>query len=348
MCKVLIATGGTGGHVFPAIALGEFLKKNNVNIVFTGRKNSVEERLVKEKIFKFINIDAKRFKGENIFNKILTIFKMIFLIFAGLKILHRENVDYIIGTGGYVAAPLVFAGILKGVKTGICEQNAFMGFGNRILSCFVNDIFLTFKKTFNVPMGYKSMVTGNFIREEFEREKSKKGILIFGGSQGAVKINELFCSILDELKKYDNIKIFHITGERDFEKVKKVYDEKGKGLNYEIYPFYNKMFEIFKKIDFVISRAGATSISEIYYNNKRAILIPYPYAADNHQWFNAMEFCKTGRGVILKEKNLTGDKLIKWIKFFIDNDLRFKSNYEPIGDFEKGKSMILEKVKNSH
>ena len=345
MCKVLIATGGTGGHIFPAIALGEFLQENKVNVVFTGRENSIEEKLIKEKNFRFINIDAKRFKGESILNKILTVFKMISLIFTGLKILYRENVDYIIGTGSYVAAPLVFAGVIKGVRTGICEQNAFMGFGNRILSCFVNDIFLTFRKTFNVPMRYKTIVTGNFIRKEFEKGKKGKGILVFGGSQGAVKINELFCDILDEFKEYKNLKIFHITGEKDFEKVKEIYEKKGKGLNYEVYPFYSEMYEIFKKINLVISRAGATSISEIFYNNKKAILIPYPYAADNHQWFNAMEFCKTGKGVVLKEKTLKKENFLKWVKFFIENNSRFKSDYEPIGSYEQGKLMILERIK---
>ncbi len=344
MCKVLIATGGTGGHVYPAIALGNFLSKKGLDVIFTGRKDSFEDKTVKNYNFKLLYVKSRRFKGEKLFNKVFSLFTLLINIISALKVISNEKPDYIIGTGGYVAAPVVFAGILKRVRTSICEQNALMGFGNRVLSHFVDSVFTNFTKTKYSPRGDKRFVTGNFIRDGFSNQ-SKRGILVFGGSQGAEKINNIFPTIVEELSQYQDLKIYHITGEKSYHSVKQYYESIDRKPECEIYPYYEKMNELFEKVDLVISRSGATSISEIYYTDKRAILVPYPYAADNHQWYNALQFCKTGRGVILKDNFLTSENLLKWIKFFIDNRVRFDSDFKAMGNFREGMEYIYKSIK---
>jgi UDP-N-acetylglucosamine--N-acetylmuramyl-(pentapeptide) pyrophosphoryl-undecaprenol N-acetylglucosamine transferase len=343
MIKVLIATGGTGGHIFPAVVIGRYLSENGANVVFTGRKNGIEREIIEKEGMRIKSINARKFKGMNFINKMKSIIQLFFLIFSCFKIFREEKPDFVIGTGGYVAAPVVLAAFIARIKCGICEQNALMGFGNRCLAFFVKHIFLSFENTLKVPFRYKSKVTGNFIRKGFEnRGDSEKGILVFGGSQGAKRINEVFCGSLEKISNINGVKIFHITGEKDFERVKEIYKKFNGKIEYEIYPFVHNMEEIFKNVSLIVCRAGATSIAEIYYSGKRAILIPYPYAADNHQWFNAVEFCKTGRGVVLKESFLNEEKLVKWINFFINNKKRFEYSGNILGDYREGLKYIYE------
>ena len=350
MAKVLIATGGTGGHIYPAIVIGKYLKNNGIDVVFTGRQKGMEKDLLQKEGFGIIDIKGKRFKGMKFISKIKSLLYIFPLIFSCFKILKKESPDFVIGTGGYVAAPVVLTAYLMRIKCAICEQNAYMGFGNRCLSFFVNHIFLSFKNTLKVPLRYKSKITGNFIREGFidNRNKNKAGILVFGGSQGARSINNIFCSVIDEISLIKDIKIFHITGESDYEKVKKEYETRKGKLTYEIYPYYEDLNEIFENVTLTVCRAGATSVAEIYYSGKNAVLIPYPYAADNHQWFNAVEFCKSGKGVVLKENYLTKENLLKWIKFFLKRGSRFQSNVNVLGDYEKGLETILKIVRYSN
>jgi UDP-N-acetylglucosamine--N-acetylmuramyl-(pentapeptide) pyrophosphoryl-undecaprenol N-acetylglucosamine transferase len=347
MFNVLIATGGTGGHIYPAITIGRFLKENNINVIFSGRKNSMEEKLISAYGFEMVFTKGEKFKGVNIFHKLLVIFKLVRHIFSSVSILKKHKINYLLGTGGFMSVPMVIAAYFLKIRSGICEQNAYMGFGNRVLSFFVNDIFLSFNKTLKVPFKYKAVVTGNFIRKEFENISSEtKGILIFGGSQGAKQINKLFVAVLDKLKNIENLKIYHITGENNFNEIEKIYKKNSNSFQYEIFPYYEKIWELFSKVELIISRAGATSIAEIYYNAKKAVLIPYPYAADNHQWYNAVEFAKSGKGVILKQKQLTEEKFFKWINFFLNNEQRFVKDYKVLGDYKEGLKIILERVKN--
>ena len=348
MGKVLIATGGTGGHIYPAIVIGKYLKKNNVNVIFTGRANSMEYELIKKYGFEIREVKAEKFKGIGLKNKLKTMIKLIYLIWFCVRILKKEQPDFIIGTGGYVAAPVVIAAALLRINSGICEQNAYMGFGNRFLSLFAKHIFLAFKKTEKVPFYKGKTITGNFIREEFfhlRKENSEGyGVLVFGGSQGSNKINDVFCKTLEKLTSIPNLKIYHITGSNSYIETKEKYELFRGKLNFELYEYFEDIYKLFEKIQVVICRAGATSISEIFYTKKRAILIPYPYAADNHQWYNALQFCKTGRGVIIKENILNADRLFKWINFFLKKE-RFTGDNSVIGNCFSGLDKILSIVK---
>jgi len=355
MSKVLIATGGTGGHIFPALSIGKYLKNKGFDVVFTGRKNSMEEKIIKNNNFNIIFVKSFKVKGQKIRNKITSIIKIIPSLFQIFRILNKTKPDLVIGTGGFVSGPVVLGARLLGITTIICEQNAVMGLSNRILSFISNIIFISYKNTKKIPYLslHKVKVVGNFIREEFtnigssmkEKKNKEKVLLIFGGSQGAQKINHFICNILNKLSSINNIKIIHITGEKNFNNIKQIY-ENIENVKFEIYPFSDEIYKLIEKSDLIISRAGATSVAEIYYSNKKAILIPYPYAADNHQWYNAIEFCKTGRGVTLKENRLTEEKLLKWIQFFLNNEKRFDGEKNIIGNFLKGYEIILSQLIN--
>ena len=331
--KVLIAAGGTGGHIFPGLNAGKFLREKGLEVVFIGRKESVEERIYKKNGFEMDYIDVSGIKGKSVQEIIKALFKLTKSIFKCFKILKKYNPDVVIGFGGYISFPVIFSAKIKRIKNAICEQNAVMGFANRMSSFFADKIFINFVNTYKLPKKIKSEIIGNFIKEEIlnlNPDNEKDSILIFGGSQGAKKINDIAVEVAEKLKN-SNLKIIHITGENDFVRIKNKYLTKG--LNsVEVLPFSENMEDFYKRAKIVISRAGATSITEIYASKLNAILIPYPYAADNHQWFNAAEFIKTGKGVILEQKFLNANKIIKWIKFFSENDYRFKGKLNVLGD----------------
>ncbi len=332
--KIFIAAGGTGGHIFPALNAGKFLRENGYEIIFIGRKESFEEKVYKDNGFEMKYIEISGIKGKNFKERLKSILKLNKAIFKSLKILKETKPEIVLGFGGYISFPVIFASKILRIKNAIFEQNAVMGFANRMSAYFSDKIFLNFVNTYKVNKKDKCEVIGNFIKREIlmlRNEKNVKDtILVFGGSQGAEKINEIFIEAIEKLKEI-KFKIVHITGERDFVKVKNSY--LSKGFNFiEVLPFTNKMEEYYKRAKVVISRAGATSITEFYALGLNAILIPYPFAADNHQWFNAAEYLKTGKGVLLEQRNLNVGKLLKWINFFLENDYRFKGKLNVLGN----------------
>ncbi len=346
--KALIAAGGTGGHIFPALNVGKFLREKGFEVIFIGRKNSLEEKIYKQEDFKMKYIDISGLKGKTIKEKFKTLLKVIKSIIQSLKIIRGERPNVVIGFGGYISFPVIFSAKIFRIKSVICEQNAVMGFSNRISSIFSDKIFTNFTNTYKIKCKRKIMNIGNFIKQEIlslkDARNEKNTILIFGGSQGAKKINSIFMKIVKNLKDL-NLKIVHITGEKNFEEIKNYYEMHNIDF-VKVIPFSTKMEDFYKTTKFVISRAGATSITEFYALNLKAILIPYPYAADNHQWFNAAEYIRTGKGVILDEKYLTEEKLMKWIKFFLKNEQRFKGEDGILGDPFKSYEKLYEWVIN--
>ena len=343
MKKIVIAAGGTGGHIFPALNAGKFLRDYGFNVIFIGRKNSFEEVIYKKENFEIRYIDVSGLKGKNLLEKMKSIRILLKSIFQSLKILKKEKPQIVIGFGGYISFPVIFASRILKIKNAICEQNAVMGFANRMSSKFSEKIFTNFVETYKVKYKEKSETIGNFIKKEIiklkENREKKDTILIFGGSQGAEKINEIVMKIADKLKDI-GYKIVHITGKENFERVKNYYNSKN--IDYiDVIPFTFEMEKYYENVKIVISRAGATSISEFYALGLNSILIPYPFAADNHQWFNAVEYLKTGKGVILEQKHLTESKLLKWIKFFTKNDYRFQGKSNVMGNPELAYEKLL-------
>jgi UDP-N-acetylglucosamine--N-acetylmuramyl-(pentapeptide) pyrophosphoryl-undecaprenol N-acetylglucosamine transferase len=337
MSKLIFAGGGTGGHLFPAIALAEEFKrrKPETEIIFLGTKKGLEKKMIPQKNFKLELISIKgltRKLSPSLFTFPWFVLKS--LIEAN-RILKKERADLIIGTGGYVSFPAVVAAKLRDLPILIQEQNSYPGISTRFLSFFAQTVCLTYESSRKFFLQKRKLrVLGNPVRKEimekdknsaltfFNLEKNKKTLLIFGGSQGSHRINQVIKGCLDILEKRNDIQLLWQTGEKDFEEVKEF--SQTRNLKIVVLPFIENMSFAYASCDLVISRAGALTLAEISLCGKPAILIPYPYAAADHQRANALEFEKKGAAVIILDKELTGERLSQTISLLLDDSNRLK------------------------
>jgi UDP-N-acetylglucosamine--N-acetylmuramyl-(pentapeptide) pyrophosphoryl-undecaprenol N-acetylglucosamine transferase len=321
--KVLISGGGTGGHIYPAISIIESFTKQD-EILYVGKKNSMESKLIPSLNIPFKSIIIEGFNRKNKFKNIIVVLKLIVGLFQSLIIVLLYKPDIVIGTGGYVSGPVVFMGYLLKKKTFIHEQNAYPGMTNRILSKYVNKVFISYKDSINRYKKDNVFYTGNPVRKEFKDivKTVKKidtdtiKILSFGGSGGAHKLNELMYEVIKKLQHFEKIEITHVTGKKYYNQfIKKIEDDKIiLGKNIHIFDYLNEMSKYMVKSDLVIARAGAISISELKYTKTPSILIPSPNVTDNHQEFNARVMEKDGFAKMILEKNISSEKIIEVIK----------------------------------
>ncbi len=321
----MIAGGGTGGHLFPAIAVAGELKyiDGENDVLFVGTKNGIEARILPDEGWPLKFINAGALKGRGVLGIIKGLLKATCGLMESLSLIRRFGPDVILGVGGYVSAPLVLAGRLSGVKTAIHEQNAMPGLTNRILGKIVNKIFITYPESKRFFPGFKVLITGNPVRRDIkdaflEKEEEKNNgdpftLLIFGGSRGAASINRAVSEALTEatgknLKKFN---IIHQTGLDDFEKITQMYKDNAEnpGIKVEAVPFIKDMASAYKKADLVVCRAGATTIAELVAAGKPSILIPYPFASDDHQSLNAKAMVDAGAAVMIADGKLGGSRL---------------------------------------
>jgi UDP-N-acetylglucosamine--N-acetylmuramyl-(pentapeptide) pyrophosphoryl-undecaprenol N-acetylglucosamine transferase len=320
--RVIIAGGGTGGHVFPALAIAEeFVRRNERNkVLFVGTKRGLERRVLHDGTFPIHFIDIEGIRGKGWRGVLRGALKIPGSIVQSWRIIRDFDPHIVIGVGGYASGPAVFAAHLMGVKTAIAEQNARPGFTNRILGRFVDRIFLTFPDRNRVFPEKKVAVAGNPVRSGFiaegEKKKEKGGtftLLVFGGSQGASSINMAVMKALQYMEGIkDGLKIIHQTGERDFEEVSNAHREHR--IDAKALPFITDMAEAFNEANLLICRAGATSIAEITALGKAAILIPYPFATGNHQELNAKTLVDAGAAEMIVEDELSGRALFEMIE----------------------------------
>ena len=281
MKKVMLTTGGTGGHIYPALAVADKLELKGVETVFVGSTERMEKDLVPESGHRFIGIDISVPKGWKNIKKYLRAIK------SAYKIIKEENPSAIIGFGNYISVPVIIAGILLRKKIYLQEQNVNIGSANRLFSKIAKMTFLAFDKTYDdIPIKAQSKfkVTGNPLRKEIdglkyaiEREKlgikpDEKVLLITGGSLGAQEINNIVMKYWEKLCADKNLRIFWATG-KNFEQIKKV--KKTKKENDRIEPYFNDMLNVMAAADLIVCRAGALTISEVVELEKPAIIIPY-------------------------------------------------------------------------
>ena len=281
MKKVMLTTGGTGGHIYPALAVADKLELKGVETVFVGSTDRMEKDLVPESGHRFIGIDISVPKGWKNIKKYLRAIK------SAYKIIKEENPSAIIGFGNYISVPVIIAGILLRKKIYLQEQNVNIGSANRLFSKIAKMTFLAFDKTYDdIPIKAQSKfkVTGNPLRKEIdglkyatEREKlgiksDEKVLLITGGSLGAQEINNIVMKYWEKLCADKNLRIFWATG-KNFEQIKKV--KKTKKENDRIEPYFNDMLNVMAAADLIVCRAGALTISEVVELEKPAIIIPY-------------------------------------------------------------------------
>jgi UDP-N-acetylglucosamine--N-acetylmuramyl-(pentapeptide) pyrophosphoryl-undecaprenol N-acetylglucosamine transferase len=322
--KYLFAGGGTGGHLFPAIAIADEVKKlqPNAEILFIGTKNKIEACVLPQKEYNFRTIWISGFQRFLRLENILFPIKVKVAMLQSLNIINKFKPDVVIGTGGYVCGPVLFAASLMGVKTVIHESNSFPGIVTRLLSKRMDRVFLTFEETKKWLKTTKNTeVTGNPTREIigkiskeegikfFELDENKKKVLVFGGSLGAVSINNAILKFLDTLIQ-NNVQLIWQTGEKDYDRINLMLSEKKLDNSKGIWTgkFIDKMEYAYAAADVVVCRSGATTIAELTRAGKPAILVPYPYAAADHQTINARTLADADAALMVTDKD-TGSKL---------------------------------------
>jgi len=340
---LIVAGGGTGGHVLAGIAVADEWKKSygeSARVLFVGAKGKIEEDLVPRAGYPLKVVSLGTLNRVSFFTRLKTFLQLPVVLTQMIFLVLKEKPTVVLGVGGYASGPIVLcAGLLgwlwKG-KSAILEQNAVPGLTNRLLKPFVTDIFSAFKETKKFFDNKRVVVTGNPIRSEYRpldsAVKDPFTIFIFGGSQGSVGINSIFLEALTLLKEQKSvIKIIHQTGKSDFNRVKSGYDELG--FNVEVESFIYDMAEAYKKASLIISRAGSSTLSEIAAVKRAAILIPLPTAANNHQEKNAKQYASAGASYMLLENSSSAKDLAEMIKKMISQPDLIRSMENNVGQF---------------
>ena len=346
--KIVLAGGGTGGHVYPAVAIANELRRNHEDwvIEFVGRKESLEGKAVPQAGYTIHHLYVTQFERDfPLWETIKVAARLLISMKDAFKLIRKLKPDVVIGTGGYICGPIVLAGALKKIPSLICEQNVIVGFTIKTLSKYANTVCLAFDEArSSMHHPERCVLTGNPIRREFEvvnketarktlrLDESKRVLLSFGGSRGAKSINDSIRGLIDKFKDNKDFVIYHITG-------KDTYDEfleeiRSDGIDLSLYPNINilsyadDMPTLLNASDLVISRSGAMSISEINYVGVAAIYVPYPFAASDHQTKNALVPEKAGAAIMIKDDELDVSVLISKVNSILFNDSVLKKMAE--------------------
>ncbi len=318
--RLMVVGGGTGGHVFPGVAVAEAWLRlvEDAEVVFVGSPTGFEARVIPPMGHPFIAVEARRLKNAGIVERLKSLFRMPAVIWAGVKLLKREQPCVVFGVGGYVSGPVVLAAALTGRPSAVAEQNARPGLTNRLLSYAVRRIYTAFPEAMNHFPKRKVRELGNPVRDailDCEQVSDDQGprILILGGSQGARSLNELLPPAVARLKSdYPGLRVTHQTGRDRDEGVRASYDELGVD-DVVVSPFIDDMAGAFATTDFVIARSGATTVAELACVGCPALFIPFPHAADDHQTANADSLVSAGAALMVQERDLSVDGLVELV-----------------------------------
>lgn len=317
--KLLLTGGGTGGHLFPAISTAQQFCKiyPHTDVLFVGTKRKMDGDTLSRYGFRGVSIRSYGLKGKNIKELVKAALFLPVSCLQAMWIILRFKPDLVVGVGGYVTGPVVAVAKLLGVPTLIHEQNSVPGLANRKLGVFADRICISLPQSKKYFQAEKVVVTGNPVRESLvalsnkatEREEGPVTVLVLGGSQGATGLNRLVVEAFtgENAEKLNTIRLIHQTGVKDAAWVKSEYDKVHRQVRVE--PFIQDMDKVYMQADFLISRAGATTLAELSVLGKPAILVPYPFAADNHQMKNAEHYVEGGGVLLFEEKILTGSML---------------------------------------
>jgi UDP-N-acetylglucosamine--N-acetylmuramyl-(pentapeptide) pyrophosphoryl-undecaprenol N-acetylglucosamine transferase len=323
--RVVIAGGGTGGHLFPGIAVARELlaRRPGTKVSFAGTARGIEARVLPREGFELDLIRSGGIKGKSIAGRARGASLLPASIWDAWNIVGRRRPHLVIGVGGYSSGPVVLTAALRGVPTMVLEQNAVPGLTNRLLAPFVRAAAVTFDSTRRYFKG-KAFVSGNPVRPEFlesvgpltgagaDEQSSIASILVFGGSQGAHAINVAMVEAAPELAADPHLRLTHQTGERDVEMVRAAY--RHAGISAEVEPFFFDMGKRLRHADVIVCRAGATTLAEITAAGRAAILIPLPTATDDHQRKNAEALAATGAAELLLQSEATGSVLARRVR----------------------------------
>ncbi len=326
--RIVIAGGGTGGHLFPGIAIAqEFQNRNSeTQIIFVSTGNRLEKAVLAKAGFKLQTIPAGGIKGRGLWNQAVSALKIPAGILESSRILKNFSPDLAIGLGSYSAGPVIIGAWLRRIPIAIQEQNILPGITNRILARFADRIYISFEHTQNRWDSPKVKWTGNPVRREllaYAGGRAKKDqtdrqlftVLIIGGSQGAHRINTAVLEALELLQEKDQLQFVHQTGTADEPAIREGY--RRHQVKCTVQPFFDNMAELYNRADLLICRAGATTVAEITALGKAAIFIPFPFAADDHQVLNAGSLADAGAAELIVEKDLDGRILSEKLAYYL-------------------------------
>ncbi len=329
--SVIIAGGGTGGHIYPGIAIAQEFKRRNAatEIVFVGTARGMETKIVPREGFRLELIEVSALKGLSMAKRIRSLLLLPKSFFVVRSLIRRLRPEVVIGVGGYASGPVVLVAALLRIPTMVAEQNALPGLTNRMLARFVRAAAVSFEEA-RAFFGSKAEITGNPVRAEFfevaETNVSAASVthlLFTGGSQGAHPINEALIAALPWLKSESaSLTITHQTGEKDCARVRAAYQQHE--IKAEVKPFIENMVDEFTKADLIVCRAGATTVAELAAAGRPALMIPFPLAADDHQRRNAEAVERAGAGRMILQSELTGERLAREIRQFVRDPQQLK------------------------
>ncbi len=352
--RVIVSAGGTGGHIYPALAIINKIKSEEPDseFLYIGTHNRMENDIVPKANIPFKSIEIYGF-SKNIIKDFKTAGCLLKSYSKCKKMIRDFNPDVVIGVGGYVTAPVIYTAKKLGYKTVIHEQNCFPGKSNQFLGKYSDLIFVSFKSSMKYFPSYKTVFSGNPCSEDALKSKavdkknyglsnSKKLVLIVMGSLGSSRINDFLISTMGLFneKKYE---VLFVTGKASYDEVIK----NSFPTNVHVVPYVDGMTGLMKNVDLIVSRAGASTLSEIIALKLPSILIPSPYVANNHQYKNALDLVNSGSSVMIEEKNLKGDVLVRKIDELLYDDSKIsemKNNLKSLM-IDNSASLIYDQLK---
>ncbi|MFO7578532.1 MAG: undecaprenyldiphospho-muramoylpentapeptide beta-N-acetylglucosaminyltransferase [Pelovirga sp.] len=323
--RLVLAGGGTGGHLFPAVALGQLLQEQDpaASLLFVGTQRGLEYRLLPQLGLELATVDMVGVVGRGWRGKLEMVPKLVRSLVQARRILSAFKPDLVVGFGGYASVPVLLAAKTKGIPYLIHEQNAIPGVSNKLLARGSERICVSYGESQRYFASGKVRVTGNPLRRGLDRlpeELPAAGtLLVFGGSRGARAINQAVAGALTELRSWPQPpRIVHQTGEEDFARVKAAYAA-ADYANATVLPFIDDMAQAYASARLVICRAGATTLAELTVGGRPAVLIPFPHAAGDHQSANARTLEDAGAAVVLPQRDLTPLRLATEIRILLED-----------------------------
>lgn len=337
--RILIAAGGTGGHVIPALTIASDLSQRGHSIKWFGTKSGIEAKLVSEAGFDIEYIkDLKGIRGKSLAHWLFAPFKIVRSIIESISLIRRYKPHGILAMGGYVAGPIGVAAWLMRVPLVIHEQNAIAGTTNKILTKFSKNILCAYDGAFSSKVN--ALPIGNPVRNEFEsfthytannEFPNKINVLVIGGSLGAKDVNSTVADMLLNYNIRDKVRLVHQVGKHDFDRMKSIYS--GHKVDVALYAYIENMVQMYTWADLVISRSGAMSVAEISAAGLPSILVPYPHATDQHQYYNARYLEQSGAAILINQSDLDAKRLSESVNYFLE------SPYALISMAEKAKRL---------
>jgi len=326
--RAILAGGGTGGHVIPALAIAHQLQKDyEAEVLFVGTARGIENRLVPAAGFPLRLVQVGALKNVSLQTRLKTFFDLPRAVWDSRRILSEFRPDVVIGVGGYASGPAMLAAILRRVPTLAFEPNFVPGFANRLVAPLVSGAAVHFAETGRYFR--RCEVTGVPVREAFfqiadvNSANAKPTLLVFGGSQGAHAINQVVIDCVAELRRrVPGIHVIHQTGERDYNDAQAAYASLGDCV--EVYRFIDDMPALFAQASLLVCRSGASTVAEVTAAGKPAVFVPFPRAADDHQKRNAEALERAGAAVMLEESRLTRESLVQAVSGLFSEPSRLK------------------------